>query len=452
MKGSMLALAGNRGYDPGANSEKSMRLGGRLAGAIEVLADIENRRRPVADALKDWGLSRRFAGSGDRAAVGNIVYDALRKKLSHAWLMDDASPAALAHAVMFRQWQISPEQLAAELDGDKFAPAPLAAAAMSAFQSRALDDAPDHVKGDIPEWVVPLFQENFDDAWLSEAQALAERPSLDLRANTLRANRDKVVSSLEEAHAVPARIARQGVRIPPGEGPSRLPNVTAELSFAKGWFEVQDEGSQIVADLVMARDGEQILDYCAGGGGKTLALSATTGNKGQIHAFDADRKRLAPIIERLRRAGTRNVQVHEREKDLVHLVGKCDRVLIDAPCTGTGTWRRRPDTKWRLTQKNLDERIEQQRQVLASAMRYVRPGGMLCYVTCSLLPQENQDQVRNFVAGNPDFEIASALGDWQTLFGTSGVQPVSKDGATVTLSPASTDTDGFFFAMMRRKD
>jgi 16S rRNA (cytosine967-C5)-methyltransferase len=428
-----------------------MRLGGRLAGAIEVLADIENRRRPVADALKDWGLSRRFAGSGDRAAVGNIVYDALRKKLSHAWLMNDAGPAALAHAVLFRQWQISPEQLAAELDGDKFAPAPLPPAVLEAFRNRNLDAAPDHVRGDVPDWVVPLFQENFGDRWLVEAQALAERPSLDLRANTLRAGRDKVVDALEESHATAARIARQGVRIPPGEGPSRLPNVTAELSFAKGWFEVQDEGSQIVADLVMAGEGEQILDYCAGGGGKTLALSATMHNKGQIHAFDADRKRLAPIIERLRRAGTRNVQVHEREKDLGHLLGKCDRVLVDAPCTGTGTWRRRPDTKWRLTQKNLDERIEQQRQVLVSAARYVRPGGMLCYVTCSLLPEENQDQARRFVAGNREFELVSALENWQTLFGASGVQPVSKDGTTVTLSPASTDTDGFFFAMMQRK-
>ena len=428
-----------------------MRLGGRLAGAIEVLADIENRRRPVADALKDWGLSRRFAGSGDRAAVGNIVYDALRKKLSHAWLMDDASPAALAHAVMFRDWHFSPEQLASQLDGDKFAPEPLPAAALDAFLTRGLDDAPDHVKGDVPEWVVPLLQENFGDGWLTEARALAERPSLDLRTNTLRAGRDKVVDALEDDHAVPARIARQGVRIPPGEGPSRLPNVTAELSFAKGWFEVQDEGSQIVADLVMAGDGEQILDYCAGGGGKTLALSATMQNKGQIHAFDADRKRLAPIIERLRRAGTRNVQVHDREKDIADLVGKCDRVLVDAPCTGTGTWRRRPDTKWRLTQKNLDERIEQQKQVLSSAARYVRPGGMLCYVTCSLLPQENQDQARQFVAANGDFEIVSALGGWQSLFGASGAQPVSKDGATVTLSPASTGTDGFFFAMMQRK-
>jgi 16S rRNA (cytosine967-C5)-methyltransferase len=427
-----------------------MRLGGRLSGAIEVLNDIETRRRPVADALKDWGLSRRFAGSGDRAAVGNIVYDALRMKLSHAWLMDSASPAALAHAVMFRQWGFTPEALAAEFDGDKFAPEPLAVANLEAFRSRRLDDAEPYIQGDVPEWIVPLFQENFGDRWLAEARALAARPSLDLRVNTLKADRDKVVAALDEAQARPAAIARNGVRIAPGEGPSRLPNVTAELSFAKGWFEVQDEGSQIVADLVMAEDGEQILDYCAGGGGKTLALAATMHNKGQVHAFDADRKRLAPIIERLRRAGTRNVQVQEHEKSLSPLKGKFDRVLVDAPCTGTGTWRRRPDTKWRLTPKNLDERIGQQREALTKASAYVRPGGMLCYVTCSVLPEENQAQVAAFIAAEPSFEVVSALDNWSRLFGDQPIRPHSLDGKTLTLSPGLTDTDGFYFAMLKK--
>ncbi|MDB5524142.1 MAG: sun [Rhizobium sp.] len=428
-----------------------MRLGGRLSGAIEVLNDIETRRRPVADALKDWGLSRRFAGSGDRAAVGNIVYDALRMKLSHAWLMDSASPAALAHAVMFRQWGFTPEALTAEFEGDKFAPEALDAVSVSAFQSRKLEDAEAYIQGDIPEWVVPLFEENFGAGWLKEAQALAARPSLDLRANTLRADRDKVVRSLEEAHARATVIARNGVRIPSGEGPSRLPNVTAELSFAKGWFEVQDEGSQIVADLVMAQEGEQILDYCAGGGGKTLALAATMHNKGQVHAYDSDRKRLAPIIERLRRAGTRNVQVQEHEKSLIPLKGKFDRVLVDAPCTGTGTWRRRPDTKWRLTQKNLDERIGQQREALEKAAAYVRPGGYLCYVTCSVLPEENQGQIAAFLQSGHGFEAVSALENWNTLFGHLPVKPHTSDGQTLTLSPAATDTDGFYFAMLRRQ-
>ena len=427
-----------------------MRLGGRLAGAIEVLADIEARRRPVADALKDWGLAHRFAGSGDRAAIGNIVYDALRMKLSHAWLMDDESAHALGYAVMMRQWDKSAEQLVAEFDGDKFAPDALSDAALSAFASRALSEAPAHVQADIPEWITTSFEATFGEDWLRQAKALNERPTLDLRANTLKATRTKVIKALEDAKAQATRIARQGVRIAAGEGPSRLPNVTAELSFQKGWFEVQDEGSQIVADLAGAQESEQILDYCAGGGGKTLAMAATMNNKGQVHAFDADRKRLAPIIERLKRAGTRNVQVHDRAENLERYQNKFDRVLVDAPCTGTGTWRRRPDTKWRLTQRNLEERVEQQHQALDQAKMFVRPGGELIYVTCSVLPEENERQVRRFCAENPEFSIRPALDRWTGIFGADAVKPHSADGETITLTPATTDTDGFFFCAMKR--
>ncbi|CZT33916.1 RsmB/NOP family class I SAM-dependent RNA methyltransferase [Rhizobium sp. 9140] len=428
-----------------------MRLGGRLAGAIDVLSDIETRKRPVADALKDWGLAHRFAGSGDRAAIGNIVYDALRRKLSHAYLMDDDSATALGYAVMLRQWGQMPESLAASLEGDRFAPPPLPDAALAAFHSRDLGQAPAHVQGDIPEWVVPSFQAVFGDRWLEEAAALAERPALDLRVNTLKADRAKVLKALDEAGVRPTETARQGLRVAPGEGPSRLPNVTAELSFQKGWFEVQDEGSQIVADLVGATGSEQILDYCAGGGGKTLALSATMDNKGQVHAFDTDRKRLAPIIERLKRAGTRNVQVHDRAQALASLTDRCDAVLVDAPCTGTGTWRRRPDTKWRLNERNIEERQGQQREALAEAARYVRPGGRLVYVTCSVLPEENDQQVDRFLGQNPAFAPMAALDSWNALFGTAGRRPVSRDGRTLTLSPASTATDGFFFAMLQRQ-
>ena len=427
-----------------------MRLGGRLAGAIEVLADIETRRRPVAEALKDWGLSHRFAGSGDRAAIGNIVYDALRMKLSHAWLMDDDSPYALGHAVLLRQWGLSPEAIAAELDGDRFAPEPLPAEKLSAFHTRKLEDAAPHVQGDIPEWVQPAFEAVFGEAWLDEAKALAGRPTLDLRANTLKAGRDKVLKALERSGATTCTLARQGVRIPAGEGPSRLPNVTADLAFQKGWFEVQDEGSQIVADLAMAREGEQVLDFCAGGGGKTLAIAAAMHNKGQVHAYDADRKRLAPIVERLKRAGTRNVQLHEDLASLTPLAGRFDRVLVDAPCTGTGTWRRRPDTKWRLTERNLEERIAQQREALAQAARFVRPGGHLLYITCSVLPQENEAQVTDFCRTDPGFEIRPAIASWQALFGADAPQPRATESGSLTLTPATTGTDGFFFCAMER--
>ena len=428
-----------------------MRLGGRLGGAIDVLKDIEERRRPVADALKDWGLAHRFAGSGDRAAIGNIVYDALRMKLSHAWLMDDDSPTALAYAVLIRQWGYSQETLTAEFAEDRFAPPSPSPTSFAALSSRSLADAPLHVQGDIPDWIQPSFEAAFGEEWLTEAQAFTQRPTLDLRANTLKASRDKVVKALDRAAAIPAPIARHGVRIPAGEGASQLPNVTAELSFQKGWFEVQDEGSQIVADLASPGEHDQVLDFCAGGGGKTLAMAAAMNNKGQVHAYDADRKRLAPIIERLRRAGTRNVQVHDDARQLNALKEKLDMVLVDAPCTGTGTWRRRPDTKWRLTQKNLDERVAQQQEALAEAATFVKAGGTLVYITCSVLPEENDLQVERFCKDNPQFSPEPVMEKWTSLFGESALRPHSRAEGTVTLTPASTGTDGFFFCRMRKR-
>lgn len=428
-----------------------MRLGGRLSAAIEILEDIATRHRPVADALKDWGLSHRFAGSGDRAAIGNIVYDALRKRLSHAWLMDDESAAALAHAVLLRQWGYTPESLAGELEGDRFAPEPLSGSGLQAFAARNIADAPQHIRADVPEWIVPSLQANFGDDWLEEAQALNARPPLDLRVNTLKADREKVLKALARHGARPAAVARNGVRIDAVNGPQRHPNVTAELGHSKGWFEVQDEGSQIVADLVGAGAGEQVLDYCAGGGGKTLALAAAMDNKGQIHAYDAERTRLAPIVERLKRAGTRNVQLHEDAAELAGLAGRMDRVLVDAPCTGSGTWRRRPDTKWRLSERHLEERCETQATVLAAAGAFVRPGGMLAYVTCSLLPEENEERIRAFLDDRPDFELVPAADRWSALVGEGGSKPRSPDGAMLTLTPRSTGTDGFFFAAMRRR-
>ncbi|WP_136660622.1 RsmB/NOP family class I SAM-dependent RNA methyltransferase [Nitratireductor sp. XY-223] len=428
-----------------------MRLGGRMAAAIEILGDIEQRRRPVSDALKDWGLSHRFAGSGDRAAIGNLVYDALRKKLSHAFLMDDDSPQALVHAVIFRQWGIGPEKLRELLSGDRFAPERLPGKAEKAFAGRRLDKAPPHVQADIPEWILFAFEENFADEWMAEAQAFSERPPLDLRVNTLKSTVDKTLKSLSRSGAVRTGLARNGLRIAPGEGPARLPNVTAEPAYQKGWFEVQDEGSQVVSDLIFAGSGEQVLDYCAGGGGKTLALSAAMENSGQIHAYDIDKQRLAPIFERLKRAGTRNVQVHEAGADLSALADRMDRVVIDAPCTGTGTWRRRPDTKWKLTQKNLEERLDQQQAVLASAAPFVRPGGFLIYITCSVLPQENEAQVYGFCEDHGAFEPVSAGEVWQDLFGENRLQPWSADMKTVTLTPAATKTDGFFFSVMQKR-
>ena len=428
-----------------------MRLGGRVQAAIEILADIEKRRRPTSEALKDWGLSHRFAGSGDRAAIGNLVYDTLRKKMSSAYRIGSDKPRGIVFAVLSTDWAMSADEIAAAFKDDRFAPDVLTQEEIAALSANDLDLAPEHIRADLPEWCVPSFEANFAEDWISEAAAFGERPSLDMRVNTLKSTQDKMLKRLGHTGAQKTRIARHGLRINPGNRASRLPNVQAEEAFQKGRFEIQDEGSQIVSDLIFARPGESVLDYCAGGGGKTLAMSAVMENKGQIHAFDADKNRLAPIHDRLRRAGTRNVQVHNPKDDLSTLAGKMDKVVVDAPCTGSGTWRRRPDAKWRLDTGNLEQRMQEQEEVLSGAAPFVRPGGYLVYITCSVFPEENENQVYAFTEDNPEFELVSAGEAWEELYGDDKPSPWSSDMKTITLTPASTNTDGFFFAVMERR-
>lgn len=433
-----------------------MRLGGRVQAAIEILEAIDQHYRPVANALKDWGTSHRFAGSGDRATIGNIVYDALRMKLSHAYQMDDDSPHALAHAVLLRQWGISMDELNNAFDGDKFAPEPLSAPQRSAFSSRKLTDAAEHIQVDMPHWLLGDIKQVFGDDWLAEAQTLNTRPTLDLRVNILRSNRAQVLKSLSKFNAVAGSLLPDSIKISANNGPARLPNVAAEISFAKGHFEIQDEGSQLAAALVGANPGDQVLDYCAGGGGKALALASHMHNKGQIHTYDADPRRMAPMVERLRRAGTRNVQICEDHNALIALENACDHVLVDAPCTGAGTWRRRPDTKWRLSEKSLTQRIGQQKDVISRASAYVKTGGYLTYVTCSILPQENDAIITDFLAQNQNFELVDLGADFTNLTGQQDIpyspsKPNSSQMFGLLCSPHRTQTDGFFVSKMVRR-
>jgi len=427
-----------------------MRLGGRLAAAIEVLDDVETRHRPVAEALKDWGTSHRFAGSGDRSAIGNLVYDALRWRLSTAWVMGEGTSRALVLGTVARRWEIGAEGLARSLEGDPHAPPPLSPTEAERVQTADLATAPDHVRADIPEWLAQKFERTFGPDWVAEGAALALRPPLDMRVNRLKADRPKVLKALAKFAAAETSFAPDGLRIAPTVGDARHPNVQVEPAFQKGWFEIQDEGSQLAALMVGAKAGEQVLDLCAGAGGKTLALSAAMANKGQVLATDSDRSRLAPIFDRLKRAGTRNVQVREARASLDDLEGRMDAVLVDAPCTGTGVWRRRPDAKWRLSERALAERIAEQTALLSSAARYLKPGGRLVYVTCSHLPEENQDQVVTFLSAHPfrsrsPSDVTAGAGLASSFNDAIRLLPEG-----VILSPARTGTDGFFVAVMER--
>ncbi|NDW04448.1 RsmB/NOP family class I SAM-dependent RNA methyltransferase [Jiella pacifica] len=432
-----------------------MRLGGRLAAAIEVLSDVEARRRPVADALKDWGLAHRFAGSGDRAAIGNIVYDALRKKRSYGFRMGDEGAAALGFAAVLDGLGMETAELAAALDGDRFAPAMPGDDQVGRFGGADLSEAPDAVRADVPDWIAARLEASLGDGWVEEAAALSTRPPLDLRVNTLKADRDKVVKALAPFDATASDLAPEGIRIAAIEGAGRHPNVQVEAGFQKGWFEVQDEGSQLAALLSGAAPGEQVLDLCAGAGGKSLALAAMMENTGQIHAADSDRHRLAPIHERLARAGSRNVQVHDPREDMAGLIGSMDLTLVDAPCTGSGTWRRRPDAKWRLSENALAKRIEEQDAVLDRAARFVRPGGRLAYVTCSLIADENAARIAAFLErhAGEGFAVADTGARWAAMLPEAIERCRVRDlagGSVITMTPKLTGTDGFFFALLER--
>jgi len=428
-----------------------MRLPGRLSAAIEVLTDVETRHRPVSEALKAWGINNRFAGAGDRAAIGNLVYDALRRRASHAFAMGEDTPRALVLSVAVRDWGGHPDELAAAFAADTHGPATMGADEVARLvEADPLAGAPEHVRADLPEWVADAVRGTFGDSLVVEGQAMAGRPPLDLRVNTLKSNRDKVTKSLarfplDEAHSVP-----NGIRISAGAGDSRTPNVQTDEAFLKGGFEVQDFGSQMVALLAGAKPGEQVLDLCAGAGGKTLAMAATMDNRGQIFAHDSDRNRLAPIYERLKRAGVRNLQVRPPgEGVLDDLVGKLDRVVIDAPCTGSGTWRRRPDAKWKLMPEQVSVRAAEQKAILEDGARFVKPGGTLVYITCSILPEENSEQVAAFVAAHPEFSVVPGAGLWHHhMAGAARARFLPEGG--LQLTPGTTGTDGFYFAALKR--
>lgn len=422
-----------------------MRLGGRISAAEEVLQDILGRRTPVSLALRDWAKAHRFAGSKDRAAIGNIVYDALRKRSSYAYRMDDETPRALAFAATAWGCGVSLPQF--DFGEDRHAPKALSERERKLLGGQiALSDAAPWVEADVPEWLWPAFENNFTEDAVAEGQALSERPPLDMRVNTLKGTRDAI-----ETDAIPTPLSPIGLRHAPVEGFGRYPDVQSTADYQRGKIEIQDEGSQLVSLLCAARPGDTVLDYCAGGGGKSLALAADMDNRGELYAYDIDKRRLAPTWQRADRAGAGIIEViAPPAESLPALQGRMDKVLIDAPCTGVGTWRRKPDAKWRLTESALERRRKEQVTVLDQGSAYVRPSGLLFYVTCSMLAEENEAQVYAFLERTPGFSLLSAGEVFEERFGVDGPKPWSEDGQTLTLTPASTGTDGFFFAVMER--
>src|SRR5215469_3210048 len=379
----------------------------RLSAAIELIDTIEAQRSPAANALKEWGAAHRFAGSGDRAAIAGLVWDVLRRRASSAWVMDDDTPRSRVLGMLKVERGLDADAISALCDGGRFAPQPLSEAERSALTTRSPDDAPAPVAGDYPEWLDPYLAKVFGEDRAAEAAAMASRAPLDLRVNTLKAKREKVLGSLKHLGARETPWSPMGLRIELGAD-AKNPGVHAEEDFIKGAVEVQDEGSQLAALFAAAKPGEQVIDLCAGAGGKTLALAAMMQGKGRLIATDHDKRQLAPIHERLSRAGVHKAEVRTpkgKTETLSDIKASADLVLIDAPCTGTGTWRRNPDAKWRMRPGALEVRLKDQAEVLDRAAPLVKPGGRIAYITCSVLPAENGEQVRAFLGRQAGFAV-----------------------------------------------
>ncbi len=426
----------------------------RLSAAIELIDTIETQRVPAAKALKEWGTAHRFAGSGDRAAIAGLVWDILRRYASSAWLMDAGTARARLIGMLRLERGMDTATMEALFDGGRFAPSPLTEAEKTALASRSLADAPAAIAGDYPDWLDPHLAKVFGAERAAEAAAMASRAPLDLRVNTLKSSRDKVLGSLSHLGAKPTPWSPVGLRIELAAD-ARNPGVQSEEDFIKGAIEVQDEGSQLASLFSAAKPGEQVIDLCAGAGGKTLALAALMQGKGRLIATDSDKRQLAPIHERLSRAGVHNADVRtpKGEADPIgDIRGSADLVVIDAPCTGTGTWRRNPDAKWRMRPGALEIRLRDQAEVLERAVPLVKPGGRIAYITCSVLAEENGNQVKAFVARHPDFAVvppeqtASVLWDKAEDFAKAAWR--TEEGWLMT--PRRTGTDGFFVSVMKK--
>jgi 16S rRNA (cytosine967-C5)-methyltransferase len=421
----------------------------RLAAAIEVFGSLESDRRPAGDALKAWGLAHRFAGSGDRAAISGLVYDALRRRASSAWLMGAETPRAILLGMLKRERGLDSDAIGKLASGAQYAPEALSDEERKRLDAADMAGAAPHIVGDYPEWLDAHFARAFGDARVEEGAALASRAPLDLRVNALKAERDKVAGQLSDLKPEPARWSPWGLRVRLSAD-AKSPAIHAEPAFLKGMVEVQDEGSHCRAAAAPRRAGDRSLRR-----GRARRYDGGEMRTRDRFCTDDDKRRLAPIHARLERAGVRNVQVRTPKSvgnELADLAGRMDLVLIDAPCTGVGAWRRNPDAKWRMRPGALEQRIKEQAEILDRAVPLLKAGGRIAYVTCSVLDEENGAQVRAFLSRHPEFsvqppaEVAHALGERAFMFLKAA--RLSDEGLLMT--PRTTETDGFFVSLLKR--
>jgi 16S rRNA (cytosine967-C5)-methyltransferase len=469
--------------------------GARLQAAIDLLHAIHAGSAPADRATAAFFRSRRYIGAKDRREVLDRTYAVLRRRAALDWWIwkagqtpqDRDRARLIASLALLDGW--TADRIAGSFDGVDYHPDKLDEAERwiaKTVAGKAIEsgEQPADVRGEYPDWIAPLLRRRFGERMDAEMRAAIVAASTDLRTNTIKATRDEAIAALkaEGIIAAPTQLSPVGLRVH-----GRPPLATLQC-FKDGLIEVQDEGSQLVALLADARPGMRVADFCAGAGGKTLAMAAQMHNKGKIVACDVLEGRIDRAAVRFNRAGVHNVErkalSSERDQWVKRHAGTFDRVLVDAPCSGTGTWRRNPDAKWRLTPEDVAELEQVQRNILDSAWRLVKPGGRLIYATCSLLAEENEAQVEAFLAAHADFRLVPIGDVWREVFGDTASLPVTPanepgstgkasasrsmdpgsgagmtvesdigDGASLSalsLTPAQHGTDGFFAAVLER--
>lgn len=423
------------------HTESGARVHGFLVGQAEtLLAEILNFTGAADATTSRFFREHPKLGHAERGIIAEAVFAVLRRRTEFLHLAESGWGTPARRLILLGLMQTV----------GRGALTPLVSTDEAQWLERIskIDPAslPLRVRTNLPDWIEQPLAARFAPAELARLAAALNHPApLDLRVNTIKASRDQVLDALEstgiEAGETP--FAPNGVRV------AGKPPVNRLKSFEEGWFEVQDEGSQLLCHLVGAKRGEMVVDFCAGAGGKTLALGAMMRSTGRLYAFDVAERRLAKLKPRMAKSGLSNVHTvlidSEHDPKIKRLAGKIDRVLVDAPCSGLGTLRRNPDLKWRQTPNTLVELAPKQASILANAARLVKPGGRLVYATCSILKVENEDIVNAFLEAHPDFTLVPAS---QIL----AEQKIDLDtGEYLSLWPHIHATDGFFAAVLQRK-
>lgn len=404
----------------------------------------------ISQNMRNW----RFLGSKDRVFIIDLVYAILRHQAQLDWWLHPyttPTPRWRLFVWLCLHDRCGLRAIHALADGERHSISPLTQneetvlTTIAAYQSLDHEGQPLWVRYNYPAWLHPAFEKDYGDRLSSEAPAWILPSFTDIRVNTLKTTRDdlqKRLAAQDDIESVPTPYSPWGLRL------AKRYALAATKSYQEGWFDIQDEGSQLVALLCDAKPGQWVMDYCAGAGGKTLALAAMMQNKGRIIACDILESRLKAGAKRFQRAGVHNYQHHTlvegKDRWLIRHQQKFDRVLVDAPCSGTGTWRRNPDMKWRLQPEDLVELNHKQATILDQAAELVKPEGLLIYATCSLLSQENEAIVDQFLKTHPAFSLMPFSGQWQTL---TGIEPPCPD-PYLRLTPHQHHTDGFFAALL----